>query len=269
MMQYAAHHQPRQSTMTSLHREPSESDGMGIMHHRHHSPPQISPYHFDPDEVVDREASATASEPAVSALGTMGMMALDVNSNRVPSSTESDDEHFDHFDSDFNPLTVSMVSLPMMPTMPDQGSRSVPTAVSGGRVRSHSAKMKKSNLLRPKSTALWGDNDIDELHEEMSNQLQHLVTHSMSLDGSVLGHAPFAMVAPHSEENDVGGYGVGGRHSHSLSAGSIEEMTAIQVQGTETPKNLCSPQTANQWNDDDLDRQAEAIRMRLEQYRME
>merc|ERR1719242_2264760 len=46
----------------------------------------------------------------------------------------------------------------------------------------HSVPVTKSNLLRPQSEAMWAHNDLDELQHEMSNQLQHLVTHSMSLD---------------------------------------------------------------------------------------
>ena len=73
-------------------------------------------------------------------------------------------------------------------------------------------------------------------------------------------------------------------HSYSHSVGAIEDIVAVQgvhtvhthslgssngMHSTETPKNLCSPQTADQWDDDALDRQAEAIRMQLEQYRMD
>ncbi len=243
-------------------------------------------------------------------------------------TTTVSDEDFDHFDSGdaFSPLPGSMViaamppvsMLPPMPSMLEHGSRSVPATLKRPHPRPQTVAkhgdMARANLLRPKSTALWASNDIDELHEQMSNQLQHLVTHSMSLDGNAMGtFAPFlgaedsinSDATDSAEANSAepqpfghllspqevpqsfgrghgggghggGGHG-GGRHHYSRSVGDIVVATGGTVHGAvhgtvygvETPKNLLSPQTADQWDDAALDHQAEEMRMQLEQYRME
>ena len=217
-----------------------------------------------------------------------------------PTPSVDDDALFDHFDADgnavgFSPLPASMAPimplppmsmLPPMQPMPEHGSQSVPASFQRA-VRSQSSSsgpanrwQPKSNLLRPKSTAMWASNDIDELHEEMSNQLQHLVTHSMSLDGK----CPTFLKAVDSVDSDATdsaeadpdhfGHHLSPQqvpqhfgHSYSRSMGDLKAVAAVQ--GTDTPKNLCSPQTADQWDDAELDRQAEEIRLRLEQYRMD
>lgn len=316
-----------------------------VHHHQTHQtvqsvPITVQPFQPYPDDMPFDEEFREMS-PMASSLG-MGMGShmgsqrgsvepspeFQAPPDSATGSTDSDGERFDHFDSTFGPLSgplssplaggsmlpLGSMTMPLLPGvrgLPEKGTRSVGCNVAQrGRSNSNDfPKRQKSNLLRPKSTAMWADNDIDELHEEMSNQLQHLVTHSMSLDGSAGALAPFTTYlksinsvdseATDSAEDEVNDMvnskqaqnvkdlkvtlgsrqsrGHQSAHSYSHSAGRIEDIVAAhthtpgagRIGGTETPKNLCSPQTADQWDDEDLDRQAEAIRMRLEQYRMD